>query len=93
MRFGTLRRAIEGISARVLTERLRSLEEARFVYREYKPTIPPEVTYGLTARMGEFQKVLCDIERLAQKWHAEDEAGAAKPPAQPAKRQRRRTAR
>jgi DNA-binding HxlR family transcriptional regulator len=72
MRFDALRRAIEGISARVLTERLRSLEEAGFVHRDYKPTFPPEVTYALTPRMGEFQKVLCDIERLAQKWVAED---------------------
>lgn len=41
-RFGALRRSVEGISSRVLTERLRTLEERGFLYRDYKPTIPPK---------------------------------------------------
>ena len=40
MRFGVLRRQVEGISARVLTERLRTLEGAEFVFRHYEQTIP-----------------------------------------------------
>jgi DNA-binding HxlR family transcriptional regulator len=71
-RFGVLRRSVEGISSRVLTERLRALEEKGFIYREYKPTIPPEVTYGLTKRVKDIQKVLADLGRLAQKWQMED---------------------
>jgi DNA-binding HxlR family transcriptional regulator len=50
IRFGVLQREISGISTKVLTERLRMLEAEGIVYREYKPTIPPEVTYGLTTR-------------------------------------------
>jgi DNA-binding HxlR family transcriptional regulator len=34
-RFGELRRKIEGISARMLSERLRLLEDRGFVYRHY----------------------------------------------------------
>ncbi len=45
-RFGALRRQIDGISSRLLTERLRDLEEKGFIYRHYEPTIPPAVTYG-----------------------------------------------
>jgi DNA-binding HxlR family transcriptional regulator len=52
-RFGALRRQIDGISSRLLTERLRDLEEKGFIFRDYKPTIPPAVTYGLTKRMQE----------------------------------------
>ena len=52
-RFGALRRQIDGISSRLLTERLRDLEEKGFIYRHYEPTIPPAVTYGLTKRMQE----------------------------------------
>src|SRR5690606_33845733 len=52
-RFGALKRSITGISSRMLTERLRGLEEKGFVYRHYKPTIPPEVSYGLTERAHE----------------------------------------
>jgi hypothetical protein len=48
MRFRALRKNVPGISARVLTDRLRTLEQARFVYRSYEQTIPPTVTYGIT---------------------------------------------
>lgn len=71
MRFGALRKNVEGISARVLTERLRTLEEEGFVYRDYQPTIPPAVTYGITERMKDIEKVLAQLEGLARRWHAE----------------------
>jgi DNA-binding HxlR family transcriptional regulator len=71
-RFGALRRSVPGISSRVLTERLRALEAKGFLYRDYKPTIPPEVTYGLTKRMKDIQKVLGELNRLAKKWQLED---------------------
>lgn len=71
-RFGVLRRSVPGISSRVLTERLRALEEKGFIFRQYKPTIPPEVTYGLTKRMKDIEKVLEELNRLARKWQLED---------------------
>jgi DNA-binding HxlR family transcriptional regulator len=77
MRFGVLRRQIEGISARVLTERLRTLEGAGFVFRHYEQTIPPAVTYGITDRMKDIEKVLAQLEGLSQKWHGESKGTAA----------------
>ena len=71
-RFGVLRRQIEGISSRVLTERLRLLEQKGFVYRDYEPTIPPSVTYGITKRMRDIDKVLGELDQLARKWQQED---------------------
>ena len=71
MRFGVLKKQVEGISARVLTERLRILEEKGFVFRHYQPTIPPAVTYGITGRMKDIEKVLHQLEGLARKWQAE----------------------
>ena len=71
MRFGVLRRHVEGISSRVLTERLRTLEEKRFIFRHYEPTIPPAVTYGITDRMKDIEKVLAQLEGLARKWQGE----------------------
>ncbi len=71
MRFGALRRQIEGISARVLTERLRTLEGAGFVFRHYEQTIPPAVTYGITDRMKDIEKVLAQLEGLSRKWRGE----------------------
>ncbi|MBD2066147.1 helix-turn-helix transcriptional regulator [Leptolyngbya sp. FACHB-671] len=67
-RFGELKRKIAGISAKVLTERLRMLEEEDIIYRDYKPTIPPQVTYGLAARGEDLAQVLALIDKIAQKW-------------------------
>ena len=63
---------IDGISSRLLTERLRDLEEKGFIFRDYKPTIPPAVTYGLTKRMQEIGVALDKLDELAQKWQQED---------------------
>ena len=71
-RFGVLRRQIEGISSRVLTERLRLLEQKGFIYRDYEPSIPPSVTYGITKRMKDIQKVLGELDQLARKWQQEE---------------------
>ena len=77
-RFGILRRQVEGISSRVLTERLRLLEQKGFIYRDYEPTIPPSVTYGITKRMKDIQKVLGELDQLARKWQQEDVPAAHK---------------
>jgi DNA-binding HxlR family transcriptional regulator len=71
LRFGVLKKNIEGISSRVLTERLRTLESAGFVFRHYEPTIPPAVTYGITDRMRDIEKVLAQLEGLSRKWNSE----------------------
>jgi DNA-binding HxlR family transcriptional regulator len=71
LRFGVLKKNVPGISSRVLTERLRTLEDAGFVFRHYEPTIPPAVTYGITNRMKDIEKALHQLEGLARKWHAE----------------------
>ena len=48
MRFNALKRAIEGISQRMLTQTLRSLERDGIVERTVHPTVPPKVEYSLT---------------------------------------------
>jgi DNA-binding HxlR family transcriptional regulator len=47
-RFSELRRAIEGISQRMLTLTLRQLERDGLVARTVHPTVPPRVDYELT---------------------------------------------
>lgn len=80
VRFGELRRQIEGVSARVLTERLRMLEQQGLVYRHYEATIPPAVTYGLTERIKDIRQIMELLNQLAGKWQVED-AGKPKPKA------------
>ncbi len=48
LRFNELRRAIGGISQRMLTLTLRGLERDGLVTRTVFPTIPPRVDYALT---------------------------------------------
>lgn len=67
-RHGQLRRLIEGVSPKVLTQRLRKLEGAGVVYRDYKPTVPPEVTYGLTERGLELDSAIRNLEPIAEHW-------------------------
>ncbi|MDR3749460.1 MAG: helix-turn-helix domain-containing protein [Acidobacteriota bacterium] len=78
-RFGELRRKVSGISARMLSDRLRLLESRGFVYRHYEPTIPPAVTYGITERMKDIVKVFEELDRLARVWAQEDSGGAKDP--------------
>ena len=73
-RFSVLKSRIEGISARLLAERLRLLEQQGFVYRNYEQTIPPTVTYGITPRMKDVQRVLEELERVARKWQEAEAA-------------------
>jgi DNA-binding HxlR family transcriptional regulator len=47
-RFNELRRAIDGISQRMLTLTLRQLERDGIVARTVHPTVPPRVDYELT---------------------------------------------
>ncbi|MGE4530678.1 MAG: winged helix-turn-helix transcriptional regulator [Acidithiobacillus sp.] len=75
LRFGVLKREVSGISSRMLTERLRTLETAQIVFREYYPSVPPEVTYGLTQRGLELREVLDALDALARNWRAKDEIG------------------
>jgi DNA-binding HxlR family transcriptional regulator len=81
-RFGELKRKVPGVSAKVLTERLRMLVEAGVIYRQHKPTIPPQVTYGLAPRGEELREVLDQLNAIARRWNAADGArGSATPKA------------
>lgn len=50
LRWGELRRSIEGISEKMLASTLRTLQSDGFVHREAQATIPPRVDYELTDR-------------------------------------------
>ena len=47
-RFNELRRAVDGISQRMLTRTLRNLERDGLVSRKVTPSVPPRVDYALT---------------------------------------------
>jgi DNA-binding HxlR family transcriptional regulator len=67
-RFSELRRAIEGISQRMLTLTLKGLERDGLITRTVYPTIPPRVEYELT-KLG--RSLLVPITGLG-KWAAQN---------------------
>lgn len=77
MRFGALRRSAEGVSARLLTVRLRTLEERGFVTRTVRATNPPEVTYSPTSRLKDMEAFMQQLHVLSDKWQEEDREKAA----------------
>ena len=84
-RFGELKRQMPGISSKMLTERLRSLENAKIISRHHEPTVPPRVTYSLTTEGRELTTILDQINTLAYRW--QDQENGRTPPK--AKRQKR----
>lgn len=62
-RFSELRRAIGGVSEKMLAQSLRALEKDGFVLRTVYPTVPPSVEYKLT-EMG--QEVARHVDGLTR---------------------------
>lgn len=58
-RFSELRRAIPGISEKVLTDNLRALEKDGLVTRTVFPEIPPHTEYALS-ELGETMRPIID---------------------------------
>ncbi|MBG6237254.1 DNA-binding HxlR family transcriptional regulator [Mycetocola sp. CAN_C7] len=63
LRWGELRRSIEGISEKMLAQTLRTLEGDGFVLRDAHPSIPPHVEYSLTDRGRELADHLIPLVR------------------------------
>ena len=57
-RYSELMKSVEGISPRLLTERLRELEAAGLVTRTVYPTVPPSTDYELTELGMGFERVI-----------------------------------
>ena len=58
-RFSELRRAIPGISEKVLTDNLRALEKDGLITRTVFPEIPPHTEYALS-ELGETMRPIID---------------------------------
>lgn len=65
-RFGEIRRRIEGISQRMLTDTLRTLERDGLVHRHVIPTVPVAVEYTLTEIGRSLIQPLSQIQEWAE---------------------------
>jgi DNA-binding HxlR family transcriptional regulator len=67
-RFGELRRAVDTISSKTLSQRLKVLEDIGFVERRAFAEIPPRVEYRLTEKGRALGGVIDSIEQFAQRY-------------------------
>ncbi len=68
MRFGELGRAVPGLSDRLLSQRLRELEEAGLLERSVEPGTPVLVTYELSPKGADLKPALSELKAWAQRW-------------------------
>lgn len=71
LRFGELAKAVPGLSDRLLSKRLRELEDEGLVRREVEPGSPVRVTYSLTEAGAGLQPALVELKAWANRWQAE----------------------
>jgi DNA-binding HxlR family transcriptional regulator len=68
MRYGELGKAVPGLSDRLLSQRLRELEEEGLVERQVEAGTPVRVTYSLTVIGQELDPVLSELKSWAKVW-------------------------
>ena len=73
-RFNELRKSLEGISQKVLSDSLRSMEEDGLVTRTVYPEVPPRVEYSLSP-LGESMR---PIIQAMEQWGAQYKASKAR---------------
>ena len=67
-RFNELQKSLEGISQKVLTDSLRSMEDDGIITRTVFPEVPPHVEYALS-EMGETMRpILKSMENWGMKY-------------------------
>ncbi len=67
LRFNALLKNIHGISPKTLSDRLKELNEAGLIKREFFPEIPPKVEYSLTQDGVEVRDAMIPLMEWAYK--------------------------
>jgi DNA-binding HxlR family transcriptional regulator len=69
LRFRELARAVPGLSDRLLSRRLRELEQVGLVERSVHEGTPPRVSYALTAMGSELEPAIRELGDWAKRWN------------------------
>ena len=70
-RFNELKKDLDGISQKVLTDSLRSMEEDGLITRTVFPEVPPHVEYALSD-LGETMRPILDAMQEWGTWYKEN---------------------
>lgn len=74
-RFNELKKNLEGISQKVLTDSLRSLEEDGIVTRTVYPEVPPRVEYSLSELGDSMRPIISAMEQWGLGYQAKVQHG------------------
>ena len=77
LRFQELRRAVDGVSQKMLTQTLRGLERDGLVHRAIYASVPPKVEYSLTPLGATLSGVVLEIRTWAYRHMDEIELARA----------------
>ena len=67
-RFNELRKDLNGISQKVLTDSLRSMEEDGIITRTVYPEVPPRVEYALSELGESMRTIINSMEKFGLKY-------------------------
>ena len=67
-RFNELEKSLQGISAKTLSERLRSLEQEGILVRQAFAEIPPRVEYSLTEKGEALLTLIDSMREYGERW-------------------------
>ena len=68
LRFGELAKSVPGVSDRLLSQRLRELEDEGLVERTVAAEAPVKVTYSLTMRGVDLEPAIAELRDWARRW-------------------------
>lgn len=68
-RFSDVAEAIPNLSARMLTERFKELENEGIIIRKVYPETPVRIEYELTDKGRELELAMNEIQKWAEKWN------------------------
>ncbi|HEY3261076.1 MAG TPA: helix-turn-helix domain-containing protein [Pseudonocardiaceae bacterium] len=75
-RFSEIRDAIPELTDRMLSERLKELENRGIIERRVLPTTPVRISYHLTPKGEDLRDVVIGLQRWAEQW-ADQPAGSS----------------
>ncbi len=75
-RFSEILKRVDGLSDRMLAQRLKELEASDLVSRTVVPTVPVQVRYELTERGTDLMRSLQPLVSWGQRWEAESSVRA-----------------
>ena len=82
-RFNELKKDLDGISQKVLTDSLRSMEEDGLLIRTVYPEVPPRVEYSLSALGESMRPILAAMEEWGTAYKRQDRNKPQNPSADP----------